>query len=43
MTASRSIYGEDDRATLSAANNLAIDLRLIGDCFGRRATSTRTR
>ncbi len=35
-------YGEDYRATLSAANNLAVDLRLIGD-WSRRVTSMRKR
>ena len=29
----KELFGDDEPTTLSAANNLAIDLRLVGDCF----------
>ena len=39
----KELFGDDEPSTLSAANNLAIDLRLMGDCFQALASSTRTR
>ena len=35
-------FGEDYRATLSAANNLAVDLRLTGDSFKARELDAET-